>query len=108
VRTGGGTDAEHVGSILRRLLKNFGLEKKIEEQEIALSWSKIVGEKLGKISRVKDVKDGVLFVEVKGSVWMSEISLLKPRLCDKLNEGRGSGTIRDIVLTQWRDRNEER
>jgi predicted nucleic acid-binding Zn ribbon protein len=99
---------ERVGYILKRLLKNLGIEKKVEEQEVFFSWNRIVGERLTNVSRVKNVKDGVIFVEVKGSAWMSEISLMKHLICEKLNEGKARGTIRDIVLTQWRERNEER
>jgi predicted nucleic acid-binding Zn ribbon protein len=96
---------ERVGSILRNLLQNLGLDKRIEEYDAYFSWDRIVGEKIAGVTRVKSVRDGVLVVEVKGSVWMSEINMVKHQLIEKLNEGKNSGAIKDIVLVQWRGRN---
>ncbi|MFQ6103969.1 MAG: DUF721 domain-containing protein, partial [Candidatus Glassbacteria bacterium] len=78
---------EKIGKILKELLHNLGIDKRIEEYEAYFSWDKVVGDKISKISRVKSVKDGLLFVEVKGSVWMSEIKLMKPEILERLNSG---------------------
>lgn len=99
---------EQLGIIMKRLLQSLGLEKRIGEYDALLSWNSVVGERIAKVSRVKHVKNGILFVEVRGSAWMSEIGLMKNRILERLNEAGGKGTIRDIVLSQWRERNEER
>jgi predicted nucleic acid-binding Zn ribbon protein len=96
---------EKIGSILKELLQNLGIDKRIEEYDALLAWDGIVGEKIASLTRVKHVRDGILFVEVKGAVWMSEIQMMKNEIIDKLNEGRDRGKIRELVLLQWRGRN---
>jgi predicted nucleic acid-binding Zn ribbon protein len=96
---------EKAGLILKELLRNLGIDKRIEEYEAYLSWEHAVGEKLAPLSRAKSVKDGVLLVEVKGCAWMSEIKMMKKEILEKLNRGKERGRIRDIVLVQWRGRN---
>jgi len=91
-----------VGSILKELLNNLGIDKRIEEYEAFFDWKKTVGEKIASVSRAKSVRDGILIVEVKGSVWMSEISMVKHEVLVKLNKGKNRGKIRDIILVQWR------
>jgi len=96
---------ERVGNILKELLSNLGIDKKIEEYEAFFEWGRTVGEKIAGVSRAKSVRDGILIVEVKGSVWMSEISMVKHEILKKLNKGKDRGKIKDIVLVQWRGRN---
>ena len=96
---------EKIGKILSELLHNLGLDKRIEEYHAFLSWDRVVGEKIAGISRPKGVRDGRLLVEVRGSVWMSEINMIKRDILAKLNEGKKRGRLRDIVLVQWREKN---
>ncbi len=96
---------EKIGPILKSLLRNLGLDKKIEEQEALMSWDQVVGDRIDSISRVKLVRDGKLYVEVKGTVWMSEIQMMKIEIIEKLNKGKQRGKIHDLILLQWRDKN---
>ena len=43
-------------------------------------WKKVVGKTLSKHSKVKKLKDGVLFVGVSNSVWLQELLLMKKNI----------------------------
>ncbi len=98
---------ERIGSILGKLLDNLGLEKRIEEYDAMSSWSEAVGSRIAQVSRAVNVRGGRIVVEVKGSVWMSEITMMKKVVLDRLNAGKRRGIIEDIILIQWRERNGE-
>jgi hypothetical protein len=59
-------------------------------------WEDVVGSSAAKVSSAVTCKDGILFVEVKNSVWAAELSLLKRDIIKKLNRRLGRGTIKDI------------
>jgi len=59
-------------------------------------WEEIVGPATAKVSTAVACKDGILFVEVKNSVWAAELSLLKKDIIWKINHRLGRGTVKDI------------
>lgn len=99
---------ERVGNILRKLLENLGLDKRVEEYDAVSSWPEAVGEKISDVSRAVGVRGSRIVVEVKGSVWMSEIQMMKNVILERLNAGKGRGVITDVILVQWRERNGEK
>lgn len=61
-------------------------------------WANAVGEQAAVASRAETVRDGVLFVRTKSSVWSHELTLYKPRILAKLNQLLGGWVIHDIVF----------
>jgi len=62
-----------VGEILPQVLATLGLEEKFEEGRLLKGWPEVVGEVIAKRSRPRVLRDGILHIEVEGSVWMQEL-----------------------------------
>ena len=73
-----------------------GAEKVRQSLAIAY-WAEAVGPEAAASSIAETVRDGVLFVRTKSSVWSHELTLLKPQILKKLNARLGGVLIKDIV-----------
>ena len=91
-----------IGSLLRTVLRDLGLEKKLLEKQAAMLWKDIVDERLAQISSVSGVEGGKLFVYIEGSVWKDHFRYLKPGIIERINQKVGSPVIQDIVLARKR------
>lgn len=59
-------------------------------------WAEIVGPQVAGVTQVSAVRDGVLIVRVKNSVWANELTLLKDDLLRRLNSVLGGRVLSDI------------
>jgi len=59
-------------------------------------WVGIVGPQVAGVTQVESVRDGVLFVRVKNSVWANELTLLKEDMLRRLNSKLGGRVLTDI------------
>ena len=89
-----------VGDLLDDILAKRGLRTQIRRIGALHAWSDAVGEKISGVTEAKAVVASTLFVEVRSSAWLMELSLLKEALLERVNAGLGGeGTIDQIVLT---------
>ncbi len=89
-----------VGDLLGSLLEKRGLGTQIRRMGALDAWSGVVGEKISEVTKAKMVVASTLFVEVRSSAWLMELSLMKEALLERVNvELGGEGTIDRIVLT---------
>ena len=89
-----------VGDLLGNLLEKRGLGTQILRLGALDVWSDAVGEKIAEVTEAKTVVASTLFVEVRSSAWLMELSLMKKALLERVNvELEGEGTIDRIVLT---------
>jgi predicted nucleic acid-binding Zn ribbon protein len=59
-----------------------------------------VGKKLAEVTEAKTVVASTLFVQVRSSAWLMELSFMKAALLERVNaELEGEGMIDRIVLT---------
>ena len=59
-------------------------------------WEGVVGPQVAGVTQVEAVRDGVLFVRVKNSVWANELTLLKEDMLRRLNSKLGGRILTDI------------
>lgn len=93
-----GGDPDRVGELLSGLLSKWGIKGVLEEQGLLDRWPEIVGAPIARVTRVRGVARGVLYVEVRSSAWMSELNLMKHEFMKRLNAGRDEGRIERIVF----------
>jgi len=91
-------DFEALDSALRYALREMGLEKRIKERQCLLLWDEVVGEKLASVSQAEDIKDGVIFVSAKDSIWGQELFNFKGLIIRKLNAKIGEEIVKDIKV----------
>ena len=87
---------ESLDQLLQELLPRSPLRRGLEEQAVLSSWDEIVGPEIAKHSQALALRDGVLWVRTEGSVWAQELSLLKPRIRERLEEKLGPGSVKDV------------
>ena len=89
-----------VGDLLGDLLQKRGLGTQIRRIGALDAWSGAVGEKISEVTEAKMVVASTLFVEVRSSAWLMELSFMKEALLERVNADLGGeGTIDRIVLT---------
>ena len=89
-----------VGDLLGTLLEKKGLGVQLQRVGALEVWADAVGESIAEVTEAKTVAASTLFVEVRSSAWLMELSLMKTALLERVNEGLGGkGTIDRIVLT---------
>jgi hypothetical protein len=91
-------DFENLNSALRSAIREMGLEKKIRERECLSLWEEVVGKKLASVSQADDIKNGVLYVSAKDSIWAQEIFNLKGLIMQKINQRMGEEIVKDIKV----------
>ena len=89
-----------VGDLLDTLLEKRGLGLQLQRVRALEVWSNAVGKKLAEVTEAKTVVASTLFVQVRSSAWLMELSFMKAALLERVNaELEGEGMIDRIVLT---------
>ena len=83
---------------MRGVLEKHGVTKQIERHGILELWPEIVGSKLAEVTRVKGLDDAALFVEVRSSAWLTELSMMKDAFLERVNERLETAPIERIVF----------
>lgn len=91
-RTGMG----QMGGVMQALLDSMEAGNRVRESLALAYWSRVVGPIVAAASHAEEVRDGILFVRTKGSVWSQEISLMKHQILPQLNRLCGKPVIKDI------------
>src|SRR3990167_2344969 len=86
------------GTILSGLAKQLGLETRLVELRIQQQWPALVGEPIGSHTWPVQIRFHKLYLLVENSVWLQQLTFLKPALLAKLNAEAGSELLTDIVL----------
>lgn len=93
-----GGDPSRLGDELAAFLREKGLEEEVEAQSVVEEWEELVGERIAGVAQAVAAARGVLFVEVRSSAWLAELSLMRRDLMARLNAGRRKGRIERIVF----------
>ena len=89
-----------VGDLLDGVLAKRGVGMQIQRTGALDIWSVAVGGNVAEVTNARTVVASTLFVEVRSSAWLMELSLMKEALLERVNaELGGEGTIDRIVLT---------
>jgi hypothetical protein len=86
------------GSILAGLAHRLGLESKLFEARLRRQWPDIVGEPIATHTRPDQIRFKKLTIFVHNSVWLQQLTFLKPVLLQKVNAMAGEPLVTEIVL----------
>lgn len=87
-----------VGDLLPRILEKQGLAAKLEAASVIPEWESLVGPGIAAVAKPRTVREGTLFVAVSSSPWMMELNMMKGELLRRLNAGKRSGRIEQIIF----------
>lgn len=88
-----------LSNILPEVLRQCGLDDRLEERSTLLHWRAVVGEDIAAHARAVDLTEGILVLEADHGAWRQEVAMLIPEIKEKFNARFGAGTVTDI---QWR------
>jgi hypothetical protein len=89
---------DSLSSILEGVARRLGLESKLLENRMRRDWVSIVGEPIASNTWPDQIRYKKLYLLVQNSVWLHQLTFLKPTLIEKLNGIAGGETVTDIVL----------
>lgn len=89
-------------SVLGGLFKKLGLSKAMARHRVVEAWPRIVGKGAARHCRADKLTGSTLHVSVDSSVFMNDLSAMKPIILDKLNSllDPGAPPITDIRFRQ--------
>lgn len=86
------------GAILSGLAKRLGLETRLLELRLQHDWQDIIGEPIASHTWPAQIRFKKLYLVVQNSVWLQQLTFLKPTLLAKLRDAVGTELISEIVL----------
>ena len=89
---------DSLSCILEGLARRLGLESKLLESRLRRNWVSIVGEPIASNTWPDQIRYKKLYLLVHNSVWLHQLTFLKPTLLHKLNTVAGGELVTDIVL----------
>ena len=78
------------------MLRKFGIENAIAQNNALNIWSEIVGEKVAKHTEPNRVEHGIMIIKVSSPTWRQELYFQKTEIIKKINNKIGRNVIRDI------------
>lgn len=87
-----------LGTVIESILRRKKLWKPYRQQLLVEEWDRIAGKEIAAATCARRMEKNILWVTVKDSIWAYHLSLLKPRLIDKMNEFAGERMVRDIFF----------
>ncbi len=87
-----------VGRAVERAVRSLGLGGRLQEVTLLERWAEIVGPVVAAHAQPREVRGGVLIVEIDHPTWMWELRSMKGLMIRKINAAVGRGFIREIVF----------
>ena len=83
----GNKNFQNIQQVLEKVLKNYGLENKVKNEQLINNWEKIVGKKLSEKCIPIKIENNTLILKSKNSIWRNELILRQKDLLNiiKLN-----------------------
>jgi predicted nucleic acid-binding Zn ribbon protein len=83
---------------LRSLLRSWGVDGKVRENQAVALWSQVVGARIAEKTEALRVEDGKIFIRVLSSSWKTELIFVKSEIIQRLNQALGGRVLKDIVF----------
>lgn len=91
-------NTEQVGDVIRRLLRQEGLETPLNEYRLIEAWKDVVGPVITRYTQNLYIKNQVLYVHLSSSVLRQELLMSRTLLIRNLNTRVGAQVIVNIVF----------
>jgi hypothetical protein len=83
-------------ALIEKVLRRYGLLEQYREQEPALLWERVVGEKIARLAQPIWVQKDVLFVAVPNHIVQHEFTVMREEFKKKLNTVLGAERVKEI------------
>ena len=93
-----GDNNKKLGDIVRKLMANPKLSKRLDKLDALDAWEDIIGSSLIKYIADQKIYNGVLYVKLKSAIVRNELSYRKSEFIEEINQKTGKDLISDIVF----------
>ena len=87
-----------LSNVMRKILKNPKLSKRLDNIKIIEIWNELIGSNLQKYVLDSKVYNGKLFIKLKSSTLRNEFAYKKSELLNQINKSFGKKIIEDIIF----------
>lgn len=91
-------DAEQIGEMIRKFLRQSGLESPLNEYRLIEAWKDIVGPSIMRYTGELYIKNQTLYVHLTSAVLRQELMMGRDILIRNLNQRVGAQVIVEIVF----------
>lgn len=91
-------NTEQIGDVIRKFLRQSGLESPLNEFRLVDAWRDVVGPTISKYTLNLYIRNQTLFVHLSSSVLRQELQMQREMLVRHLNDKVGASVIVDIVF----------
>lgn len=91
-------NSESVDIVIRRFLREYGLESPLNQYRLLCQWENIVGANVAHLTKQIFVKNQTLYVEVSSPALRTDLMLKRKQLVCRLNQAVGAQVITDIII----------
>jgi predicted nucleic acid-binding Zn ribbon protein len=92
------SNTQKIGEVISDYLKDLRIDKKVLETRLVNSWPSIVGPAIARQTDKIYIRNGVFYIHISSPVLRNELSYMKSRIADVLNEKAGERVILKVVL----------
>src|SRR5262249_44911988 len=89
---------DSLSSVLEGLARRLGLESKLLESRLRRDWAALGGEPSASNTWPDQIRYKKLYLRVRNSVWLHQLTYLKPTLLQNLSTVTGGELLTEVVL----------
>ena len=89
-------DVKPLSDLLQTFLRNEGLEIPLNQKRLLAAWDTVAGRVVARYTGEKFIKNQTLFVKMLNPALRQDLSMMRQRLVQQLNEAVGGYIISDI------------
>jgi len=89
---------QQISTILKPLLKRYGLENQMQIYTLTDQWENLVGYQVAAHTLPYHLKFRKLYLFVDSPTWMNQLIYLKEELKNKINREIGEVWVQDIIM----------
>jgi predicted nucleic acid-binding Zn ribbon protein len=91
-------EAEQIGTLIKRYLRQQSLESPLNEQRLINAWSEVLGPAISNYTNELYIRNQTLYVHLTSSVLRQELFISRQRLIQNLNQHVGANVITNIIF----------
>lgn len=92
------SNEQKLGDVIKEIIAEFNLGKKLNEARIIGSWEKIAGTMIARHTVQLRIVNQVLFVEVDSAALRNELTYSREKIRKKLNKIAGEELLKEVVF----------
>jgi hypothetical protein len=87
---------ETLGDVLKEVIKDFKIDRKLQETQLINSWEEVIGKTIARATKKIYINNKTLYLQIHSSIIRNELSMIKSDIINRLNQKVGAEIINNI------------